>query len=85
MATKTKKNDKQVTDYISGLVDTTKDLLDDPTTTAGDIEKKARKNGKKATKAVVPSKKDINGLRDQIKDLSKQAEKLAKVGKSNKK
>lgn len=76
-----KSNNKQVTTYVTGLVDTAKDLLDDLTSTAGKIEKKAKKNGKKATKAVVPSKKDINGVRDQIKDLSKQTEKLAKVAK----
>ena len=56
-------------------------FLDDLTSTAGKIEKKARKNGKKATKAVVPSKKDIKGVRDQVKDLSKQTQKLAKVAK----
>ena len=76
-----KNKNQQVTNYLTGLVDTTKDLLDDLTSTAGKIEKKTRKNGKKATKAVVPSKKDIRGVRDQVKDLSKQTQKLAKVAK----
>ena len=76
-----KNKNQKVTNYLTGLGDTTKDLLDDLTSTAGKIEKKARKNGKKATKAVVPSKKDIKGVRDQVKDLSKQTQKLAKVAK----
>ena len=35
MASK-KNSNKQVTNYVSGLVDTTKSLLDDLTSTAGD-------------------------------------------------
>lgn len=76
-----KKSDHAITDYFSGLVDTTKDILDDLLETAGDVEVKARKRTKKAAKAVVPSRKDIDGVRDQVKDLGKQTRKLAKLSK----
>ena len=76
-----KRSDKQVSDYLTGLIGSTKDLLDDLVEQAGEVEKKARANGKRATQAVVPSKKSVESVRDQIKDLRKQARKLAKLGK----
>lgn len=76
-----KSSDRVVTDYVTGLFDSAKDIVDSVLDTAGDVEQRTRTNARKATKAVLPSRQDVKDLRTQIEDLGKQTRKLAKLGK----
>lgn len=76
MATKTKKSETQVTDYLNDLVDVTRDLADDVIDVVGKVEKSARDRSKDALDKLLPTDKDLKELRRRTQDLTDQVEKL---------
>ena len=76
----TKKKNKAITEpsisnFLSGVVGNTKDLVDNLIETASEGEKKARKGAQKI------AKKDVKLLRKQTEALNDQVKKLSKVTK----
>ncbi|MCL2464796.1 MAG: hypothetical protein FWF28_06980 [Micrococcales bacterium] len=85
MATKTAaKNSKKTatphfTNYLTDVIDTGKDIVDDVLSTTSKVEKSVRTRSKDARDKLVPSEKDMKKLRKNAKELTGQVERLAKV------
>ena len=63
---KKKNNNKPVTGALTSVADSTKDLLDDVLKTAGDLEKKARKQAKHVAAAARTSAEGVNERLHQV-------------------
>lgn len=77
--------DAHITDFLSSVIDSTKDLVDNMIDTAGDVETGARRQLNDVADKVTPTDKDIQRLRKQARELTDQVEKLARIRKDKKK
>lgn len=80
-----KKNTKQtahLADFLSSIVDSTKDVLDDLIDTAADVEKGTRRRVVDIRDAVRPTDKNVESLRKQVISLTDSVEKLSIVRKT---
>lgn len=79
-----KTQEAHITNFLSSVIDSTKDLVDDLLETAGDVEKDVRERADDVRETVTPSNIDIESLRKQVRNLSDQVEKLANLRVSTK-
>ncbi|GAB3853961.1 hypothetical protein GCM10028801_07290 [Nocardioides maradonensis] len=72
-------SEAHLTNYLSDLIDTTKNVVDDLLESAGKVETSARTRSKEARDKLIPSDADIKRLRKRAKELTDQVEKLARL------
>lgn len=80
-AKKSATTDAHLTSYLTTVIDSAKGIVDDLLDTAGDVEKTARERVGEARDRIVPDGDDIDALRNKVRNLTDQVEKLARVRK----
>lgn len=71
--------DAQITDFLTSVVDSTRSLVDGLLDSAGDVERNVREKADDAIEKLTPSRDDIEALRNHVRNLSEQVEKLANL------